>query len=67
MKIYVKSNAKIAASYDYDTFNELCNNYSMYDTMSLADIWEEINTEYEDEDLANDVVSEVESIRDRGW
>ena len=59
----VNACGNVMASYDYQTFDELSNYYSSMDTMSLGDIWDEVNNRYNDEALANDVVSEVEAIR----
>lgn len=62
----VESCSKITASYDYNTYNELVNYYSMNDIMSLGAIWDEVYNRYNDENLANDVVAEVEGMRDDG-
>ena len=48
---------------DPDLLNELANYYSSFDTLSLEEIWDEIYVRYEDEDLANDVVAEVENMK----
>ena len=62
----IESSTSIVASYDYGTYNELVNYYSGMDTMSTCAIWDEVYNRYNDENLANDVVAEVEGMRDEG-
>lgn len=50
-------------SYNNDDFRNLCREYSSlypYD-ISLREVWDEIVRNYEDEDLANDVVEYLQS------
>lgn len=56
----------VFATYNYNVFDELVNYYASMDTMSLDDIWDDIYNQYNDENLANDVVAEIEDMRDEG-
>lgn len=60
MKRYVKS------SYSYDLFNDQVTYYEQ-SNYSLDSIWDRIFNEFGDEDLANDVVAEVEAYREDGF
>jgi hypothetical protein len=66
MKKFTKHPIIASSNYSYETYNELVNYYSMMDTMSLGEIWDEVYNRYNDENLANDVVAEVEGMRDDG-
>jgi len=62
----VESCSKITASYSYATYNDLVNYYSTIDTMSTGEIWDEVYNRYNDENLANDIVADIEGMRDEG-
>lgn len=59
----------LSEAYDYKTYEDLCNYY--YDPYLSQDdlerIWDEIMEKYDDVDLANDVVEELESGEDEMW
>lgn len=54
----------INSSYSPDLLNDLVNYYRPFDTMSSEEIWDEIVTEYNNEDLANDVLESLDHEED---
>lgn len=46
---------------DPDLLDDLVNYYASFDTMSPADIWEEIYNKYKDENLADEVIESLEN------
>ena len=54
----------INSSYSPDLLNDLVNYYRPFDTMSSEEIWDEIVAEYNNEDLANDVLESLDHEED---
>lgn len=54
----------INSSYSPDLLNDLVNYYRSFDTMSSEEIWDEIVAEYNNEDLANDVLESLDHEED---
>lgn len=54
----------INSSYSPDLLNDLVNYYRLFDTMSSEEIWDEIVAEYNNEDLANDVLESLDHEED---
>lgn len=50
----------INSSYSPDLLNDLVNYYRSFDNMSSEEIWDEIVAEYNNEDLANDVLESLD-------
>ena len=55
-----ESTEVINSSYSPDLLNDLVNYYRSFDTMSSEEIWDEIVAEYNNEDLANDVLESLD-------
>ena len=49
--------------YDYETLEDYVRHYMGDDEISLEEIWEDVFNNEHDEDLANDVVAEIEAYR----
>ena len=56
----------INSSYSPDLLNDLVNYYRPFDTMSSEEIWDEIVAEYNNEDLANDVLESLDDHDEEG-
>lgn len=56
----------INSSYSPDLLNDLVNYYRPFDTMSSEEIWDEIVAEYNNEDLANDVLESLDDHEEEG-
>lgn len=56
----------INSSYSPDLLNDLVNYYRSFDTMSSEEIWDEIVAEYNNEDLANDVLESLDDHEEEG-
>lgn len=54
----------INSSYSPDLLNDLVNYYRSFDTMSSEEIWDEIVAEYNNEDLANDVLESLDDYEE---
>lgn len=54
----------INSGYSPDLLNDLVNYYRPFDTMSSEEIWDEIVAEYNNEDLANDVLESLDHEED---
>lgn len=57
----LESTEAVNSSYSPELLNELVNYYSSFDTMSSEEIWDEIVAEYNNEDLANDVIESLDN------
>lgn len=56
----LESTEVINSGYSPDLLNDLVNYYRSFDTMSSEEIWDEIVAEYNNEDLANDVLESLD-------
>lgn len=59
-----ESTEVINSGYSPDLLNDLVNYYRPFDTMSSEEIWDEIVAEYNNEDLANDVLESLDHEED---
>ena len=62
---YKVTESRRRKAYDYETFDDLVNYYEQNDILSLKEIWDEIVAQYDDEDLADDVVAQLKE--DSPW
>ena len=60
----LESTEVINSGYSPDLLNDLVNYYRPFDTMSSEEIWDEIVAEYNNEDLANDVLESLDHEED---
>ena len=60
----LESTQAINSGYSPDLLNDLVNYYRSFDTMSSEEIWDEIVAEYNNEDLANDVLESLDHEED---
>ena len=56
----------INSGYSPDLLNDLVNYYRSFDNMSSGEIWDEIVAEYNNEDLANDVLESLDDHEEEG-
>ena len=61
-----ESTEAINSGYSPDLLNDLVNYYRSFDTMSSEEIWDEIVAEYNNEDLANDVLESLDDYDEEG-
>ena len=60
----LESTEVINSGYSPDLLNDLVNYYRSFDTISSEEIWDEIVAEYNNEDLANDVLESLNHEED---
>ena len=60
----LESTEVINSGYSPDLLNDLVNYYRSFDNMSSEEIWDEIVAEYNNEDLANDVLESLDHEED---
>ena len=60
----LESTEVINSGYSPDLLNDLVNYYRSFDTISSEEIWDEIVAEYNNEDLANDVLESLDDYEE---
>lgn len=60
----LESTEVVNSGYSPDLLNDLVNHYRSFDTMSYEEIWDEIVAEYNNEDLANDVLESLDDYEE---
>lgn len=60
----LESTEVVNSSYSPDLLNDLVNHYRSFDTMPYEEIWDEIVAEYNNEDLANDVLESLDDYEE---